>query len=145
MRLDISNLNNYRLPIIYTCDGRGLSPEIKISEVPPRGKSLVLTIDDPDAPSGTYDHWTVWNIPPSTNTIASGEIPSGAVVGLSSANTNKYVPPCPPSGEHRYIFKVYALDTTLDLPAASEKTAVLAAITGHIVDQAQLVTYYSRK
>lgn len=132
------------LPSLYTCDGTGINPSLTITDVPVAAQSIVLIVDDPDAPGETFDHWVVWNIPPSMETIGEGEIPSG-VVGKNSGGGNAYYPPCPPSGEHRYTFKLYALDTTLALSPGSTKADVERAIENHILDSAELIGRYSRQ
>jgi Raf kinase inhibitor-like YbhB/YbcL family protein len=104
---------------------------------------MVLIMDDPDAPAGTFDHWVIWNIPPTVVDIQAEETPSG-IVGKNSSDTNDYFPPCPPSGEHRYFFNVYALDVLLDLPSSSRGSAVKQAMEGHILDSGELVGLYRR-
>jgi Raf kinase inhibitor-like YbhB/YbcL family protein len=102
-----------------------------------------LVLDDPDAPSGTFDHWVVWNIPPSKTEI--GEDDSLGTVGLNSDGENCYTGPCPPRGKpHRYFFKVYALDTKLDLTANSSKHDLEAALKGHVLAEGKLMGLYSR-
>ena len=133
-----------RIPARFTCDGEDVSPPLHIDELPPGLVTLVLTMDDPDAPAGTWDHWVAYDIDPLA------EIPE-AVGSLGVSGTNSwgrtgYGGPCPPRGTHRYRFTVYALDTTLDLPAGSpDKAALLEAMEGHILDEGQLVGTYERK
>ncbi len=105
----------------YTCDGENINPPLQISEVPEEAKSLALVVDDPDAPMGTFDHWVMWNISPETTTIEEAKVPEGAVQGKNNFGNNSYGGPCPPSGTHHYHFKVYALDTQLELDPSSEK------------------------
>lgn len=136
--------HNESLPPDYTCDGKGMNPPLLWSGVPSAAQSLVLFFDDPDAPDITFDHWVVWNIDPSLTVIAQGETPSG-LVGKNSGGGNAYYPPCPPSGEHRYIFKLYALDTLLSLPAGSRKADVERAMEGHVLDSAELIGLYTRR
>jgi len=144
---------NGTIPAKYTCDGdRKLSPPLTFSGVPEGTKSLVLIMDDPDVPKalrpdGVFDHWTVFNLPPETR-----EIPEGANIGtagLNGAGTEGYTGPCPPPqyepSEHRYIFKLYALDSLLALPAGATKQEVLAALVSHLLASAELVGRYSRK
>jgi len=135
------------IPSRYTCDGENTSPPLEIIGVPAEAKSLVLIMDDPDAvkPAGkVWDHWIVFNIPPSTSIIKEGEEPPG-VPGLGTGGNKGYSGPCPPDGEHRYFFKVYALDIELDLPAGAVKQDILAAMDGHILAEAELVGLYNRK
>lgn len=136
--------HNGSLPPDYTCDGKGANPPLLWSGVPSAAQSLVLFFDDPDAPRETFDHWVVWNIDPSLTAIAEGETPSG-VVGKNSGGGNAYYPPCPPSGEHRYVFKLFVLDTLLSLPAGSKKADVKYAMDGHVLDSAELLGRYTRK
>ena len=135
--------NNVQIPSEFTCDGDDLSPPLSINEVPSNAKSLVLINDDPDAPVGTWDHWVVFNIPPSTRQIAKGTEPDGTA-GKNSWGRTGYGGPCPPSGTHRYLFKLYALDTTLNLPESSTKKELERAMQGHIIGQAQLMGTYKR-
>src|SRR3989338_10824520 len=103
------------MPAIYTCEGRNINPPLRFGNVPSTAVSLALIVDDPDAPMGTWVHWTMWNIDPAITEIGENSVPAGAVQGLTSSNKNAYGGPCPPSGTHRYFFKLYALDTLLDL------------------------------
>jgi Raf kinase inhibitor-like YbhB/YbcL family protein len=128
------------MPSEYTCDGADKIPPLEISDIPQETKSLAVVMDDPDAPMGTWDHWIVWNIPP-TNKI--DKQPQG-VGGKNSWGRLDYGGPCPPSGTHRYFFKVYALDTMLDLPEGSAKSALMQAMEGHIIAQAELMGKYQR-
>jgi Raf kinase inhibitor-like YbhB/YbcL family protein len=136
--------NTGTIPTEYTADGRDVNPPLAFSGVPAGAKSLVLIMDDPDAPVGTWDHWIVWNIPPDTREIAAGSMPAGAVRGANGWGRSDYGGPSPPSGTHRYFFKLYALDTTLDLKAGAKKAAVEQAMEGHILTKAELVGVYSR-
>ena len=135
------------IPAKYTCDGENINPPLEISQVPDEAKSLVLIMDDPDAvkPAGkVWDHWIVYNIPPSVSVINEGEEPAGTH-GKGTGGNSDYYGPCPPDGEHRYFFKVYALDIELDLPAGATKQEVLTAMTDHILAEAELVGLYNRK
>jgi Raf kinase inhibitor-like YbhB/YbcL family protein len=105
---------------------------------------LALIVDDPDAPSGTFVHWLVWNIDPQTKSIAANTIPAGAKQGTTSAGKTGYVAPCPPSGSHHYIFKLYALDTMLDLTPNAGKDNLEQAMQGHTLDSAELISLYKR-
>jgi len=132
------------IPSAYTCDGRDVSPPLEVTDVPPGTASLALVMDDPDAPGGTFDHWIVWNIPPETRVFPEGTEPSG-VQGRTDFGKLGYGGPCPPSGVHRYMFRLYALDTKLDLPEGSRKADVLKAMQGHVLAEALLQGNYSRK
>jgi Raf kinase inhibitor-like YbhB/YbcL family protein len=133
---------NKLIPSKYTCDGDDVNPPLHIEGIPEKTKSLVLTVDDPDAPMGTWDHWTVWNIPP-TNKIKENSVPG--TEGTNTSGKHSYGGPCPPSGTHRYFFKVYALDTKLDLNPNSRKKDVEKAMKDHILAKGELVGLYSRK
>lgn len=135
---------NSTIPSKFTCDGEGLSPELIISGVPAEAKSLVLIVDDPDAPGGDFVHWLVWGIGPSTGVIKEGEAPENAIQGTNSAGSNKYLDPCPPSGVHRYFFKLYALDTKIKLADTAGKEDLEGAMTDHTLSQAQLIGLYTR-
>ena len=135
--------NNGMMPSEFTCDGSDLSPQLIISEIPPNAKSLVLIMDDPDAPVGTWDHWVVFNIPTSTKEISKGTEPKGTA-GRNSWGRTGYGGPCPPSGTHRYFFKLYALDTELNLPEGTTKKDLERAMQGRILAQAQLMGTYKR-
>src|SRR5438034_3255667 len=115
------------IPSKFTCDGGDTSPPLQIAEVRSEAKSLVLIADDPDAPSGLFTHWAVWNISPQTNSIAEGNPPKG-VQGTNDFGRSGYGGPCPPSGTHRYYFKIFALDRELDLPAGTKRSQLDAAI-----------------
>ncbi len=132
------------IPSKFTCDGGDTSPPLQIAEVPSGAKSLVLVADDPDAPSGVFTHWLVWNIPPQTNSIAEGSGPKG-VHGTNDFGKSGYGSPCPPSGAHRYYFRVFALDRELALPAGAKRNQVDAAMKGHVIAQGELVGRYARK
>jgi Raf kinase inhibitor-like YbhB/YbcL family protein len=136
--------NNGTIPSECTCDGKGLSPELIISDVPSNAKSLVLIMDDPDAPVGTWDHWVVFNIGISTNKIPKGTEPKG-IGGKNSWGRTGYGGPCPPSGTHRYFFRLYALDAMLSLPEGSAKKDIEKAMHGHIAAKAELMGTYRRK
>lgn len=133
------------IPERYSCDGRDINPALLIDAVPDGAKSLALIMDDPDAPMGTWVHWVVWNIPAQTGEIKESSLPAGAVQGLNSWKRNSYGGPCPPSGTHRYFFKLYALDTVLNLAASSTKADLEHAMQGHIIARGELLGTYQRK
>lgn len=134
------------IPERYTCNGRDINPPLHIDAVPGAAKSLALIVDDPDAPGGIWVHWVAWNIPPQTREIKENSPPAaGAVQGLSDWKRNRYGGPCPPSGTHRYFFKLYALDTTLNLAPASSKADLEQAMQGHILAKGELIGIYRRK
>ncbi len=130
------------IPKKYTCDGQDINPPLTIEAAPKETKTLVLIVDDPDAPSGTFDHWIVWNIPPSDGKIGENTVPG--TEGMNGARQMGYFGPCPPSGTHRYFFKVYALDTELSLRVGAKKKDVEKAMQGHILAKGELMALYSR-
>ncbi len=134
--------HNRLIPIKYTCDGDDINPALTIEGNPKEAKSLVLLVDDPDAPSGTFDHCVVWNIPPSTNKINENSVPG--TEGLNGARQEGYMGPCPPFGTHRYFFKIYALDTELRLSNKSKKVDVEKAMKEHILTKDELIGLYRR-
>lgn len=140
------------IPSQFTCDGSQMSPQLTISAVPETAKSLVLIMADPDVPKqlkpdGIFDHWILFNIPPSTVTIPEGG--TAGVAGANGAGKNAYAGPCPPPqyepSEHRYVFALFALDTMLPLQAGASKADVLAAMEGHVISETQLTGLYKRK
>jgi len=136
--------HNGYIPAKYTCDGEDIAPILKVSEIPTNAKTLVLIVDDSDAPSGDFVHWLVWNLPANISEIDASNLPSSAVQGVNDFGRNTYGGPCPPSGVHHYQFKLYALDSELNLPASAKKADLVKAMDGHIVAQALLVGLYSR-
>jgi hypothetical protein len=134
--------NNQKLPERYTCDGAKVNPPLTFEGIPSETKSLVLIFDDPDAPSGDFVHWLLWNIKPDTYSINEHSVPSGAVQGLNGYSRYAYGEPCPPSGSHHYTFKLYALDTVLSIPNSSTKADLLVAMEHHILAQASLIGIY---
>lgn len=135
---------NQLIPQKYTCDGEDINPPLKISDVPPNSKSLVLIVADPDAPRKTFIHWTLWNISPETQEIPENSIPEGAVQGMTDFGRSGYGGPCPPSGTHRYFFKLYSLDRNLDLNSGAKIDELERAMESHILDKVELVGLYHR-
>ena len=135
------------IPEEYTCDGENMNPPLEIHDVPAGAKSLALIMDDPDAPSGEFVHWLLWNIPPAEKEIDPGKsLPLNGVCGVTSAGKPGYTGPCPPAGEeHRYFFKLYALHSELDLFCNAKKADLEKAMDGHIIEKAELVGLYRRK
>lgn len=138
------------IPSKYTCDGKNISPPLKWAGATPAAKSFALISDDPDAPMGTWVHWVMWNIPANVNELAENiptdkDLPNGSKQGITDFRRYGYGGPCPPSGTHRYYFKLYALDTMLDLPANTTKADLLNAMKGHILAEGQLMAKYKRQ
>jgi hypothetical protein len=141
--------NGSSIPSKYTCDGSDVSPQLSWSGAPAGTKSFALISDDPDAPVGTWVHWVMWNIPAGATSLKEGLEKSAALAdgtkqGISDFKRPGYGGPCPPSGTHRYLFKLYALDTTLDLVENTNKAKLEAAMKGHMLGQATLMGTYSR-
>lgn len=136
-------VNMGKIPDRYTCKGEDISPPLQIGNLPEGTESLVLIVDDPDAPMGTWVHWVLFNIEP-TNKIGEDSVPKGAEEGSNDFGRTSWGGPCPPSGEHRYFFKLYALDSELDLSPGASKGDVLDAMKGHVIEKAELVGLFSR-
>lgn len=132
------------IPSKFTCDVSDTSPPLQIAGVPSGAKSLVLIVDDPDAPGGLFTHWLAWNIPPQTGSIAEGSAPKG-VQGANDFGKSGYRGPCPPPGTHRYSFKIFALDRELELRSGAKRSQVDAAMKGHVIAQGELIGRYARK
>lgn len=132
------------IPARFTADGANISPELRIAGVSGGAKSLALIMDDPDAPRGTWVHWVLWNIPPGTIVIPEGSEPQTSVGGRNSWGRTGYGGPSPPSGTHRYFFKLYALDDVIDLPRGADAAELERAMVGHILGEAQLMGTYTR-
>jgi len=136
----------------YTCDGENVNMPLSWDAVPAGAESFALIMDDPDIPDSVkkslgmevFVHWVLWNIPASTAGIEENSVPTGASQGLNSSGSNKYTGPCPPDREHRYFFKLYALDAKLDLPASTNKEDLLRAMDGHVLEETELVGLYER-
>lgn len=137
-----------KIPRKYTCQGTDINPPLQISDLPPKTKSLALIVDDPDVPPNVrkdrmWVHWVVYNIDPNLSTIPEG-IPSIGVMGKNTGGENRYMGPCPPDREHRYFFKLYALDKKLDLNEGASKEELLKAMEGHILGQTELMGRYEK-
>jgi len=136
--------NNAMIPTQYTCDGGNTNPAFEIHGVPPGAKSLAFIMDDPDAPNGTFVHWVMFGMPPTTTLISTHSVPPNTREGLNGTGKSGYIGPCPPSGTHHYFFKLYALDTDLDFGKAPMKADLEHAMEGHIITQAELIGLYKR-
>jgi Raf kinase inhibitor-like YbhB/YbcL family protein len=132
------------IPPKFTCDGGDTSPPLKIEGMPAEAKALVLIVDDPDAPGGLFTHWLVWNVDPKTSTFAEGSAPAGTQ-GKNDFGKTGYGGPCPPSGTHRYYFKIFAVDQQLNLAAGAKRKELDSAMKGHVLAQGQLMGKYARK
>ncbi len=141
------------IPPKYTCEGSNISPPLDLVtsklSISDNG-SIALICDDPDAPGGTWIHWVIFNLPPEISSLPEmvmprEELENGALQGSNSWGNIGYSGPCPPSGTHRYYFKVYALDVKLNLSSGVTKEEVLRAMEGHILDEGQLMGTYTRR
>ena len=137
------------IPAAYSCMGKGISPPLAWSGAPSGTRSFALIVDDPDAPAGTFVHWVIYNIPGSSSGLpesvsAAAALPDGTLQGANSARRTGYVAPCPPSGTHRYFFKLYALDAVLDLASGANKEALLKAMQGHVLAQRELMGTFTK-
>lgn len=129
------------MPVKYSCKGENINPPLHIRNLPADAVCLAIIVEDPDAPSGVFDHWVIWNIPPAD------EIPEKLDMGVSGNNgkgKTGYIGPCPPSGTHRYEFKVYALDAWLDLPVGTNKKTLLDNMKDHMLAAGELVGIFSK-
>ena len=134
-----------RVPVKYTCQGPNISPPLEFKDVPAEAKSLVLMVEDPDATAKPWVHWLVFNIPPTAKGFEESAIAPGSIQGLCNGNTFGYEGPCPPVNEHTYLFKLYALDKKLNIPAESDRKVVLKEIEGHIITEAVLHGLYKKE
>jgi len=137
--------NNGTIPSKYTCDGANVTPPLFLEHVPAGAKSLALIVDDPDAPAGIWVHWVLWNIHPETKEITENSVPKGAQQGMNDFRKQAYSGPCPPSGTHRYVFKIYALDTIFNMSPDATKADLEKAMKGHIIEQAYVTGLYKRR
>lgn len=128
----------------FTCQGENINPKLVFGDVPSNAASLVLIMDDPDAPMGTWIHWVVFNIPADVREINEDSVPEDATQGMNSWPKNSYGGPCPLSGTHRYFFKLYALDKMLELDDTATKKDVENAMDDHIIEKAQLIGLYKK-
>jgi Raf kinase inhibitor-like YbhB/YbcL family protein len=138
------------IPVEYTCDSANVSPELHIGKVPRETESIALICEDPDAPKGLFTHWILFNIPPEVKDLPKGvptapELNNGARQGKNDAGKIGYTGPCPPSGMHRYFFRLFALDTKLDLPPGIDRQQFMEAIRGHILAEGEIMTTYARE
>lgn len=131
------------IPERYTCDGENINPELNWSNLPENTRSIALIVEDPDAPKGVFVHWLVWNIPTVSGIQANS---SPGEEGSNSWNSKEYAGPCPPVGEkHRYIFRLFALDSTLNMDPESKKEGLMEAMRNHVLGEGHLMGYYQRK
>jgi Raf kinase inhibitor-like YbhB/YbcL family protein len=137
--------DNEPIPAKYSCEGEDVNPELVIENVPAGTKSLALVVEDPDAPNGLWVHWMVWNINPNIHVMVEHAEPRESVIGKNSWGHNRYGGPCPPSGTHRYQFRLWALDATLDLPGTAGREELFEAMDPHVIAEAVLTGLYAKK
>ena len=128
------------IPAAHTCDGADTPPPLGWSGVPAGAQALALIVDDPDAPRGTWLHWTVWNLP-----VAPGALPGAGVEGVNDFGNVGWGGPCPPSGTHRYVFRLFALDAPLALAEGASRAELEGAMKGHVLARAELMGTYRRR
>lgn len=134
---------NGKIPKKYTCDGENINPSLEIMDIPEKTKSLALIVDDPDAPSGTFTHWILWNIS-LTNKIEENSEPG--IQGTNDFNIKEYKGPCPPTGDdHRYYFKLYALDKELSIEEGAEREKVIAELEDHVIESCNTMGRYKKE
>lgn len=138
------------IPPQYACDGQDISPPLSWESVPEGTRSIALIADDPDAPRGTFVHWVLYDLPANTrelpeNTPRDKTLPNGAKQGVNSTGRTGYMGPCPPSGTHRYFFKIYAMDAPTNLPPGKSKADLLKTMEGHILAQGQIMGTYRKR
>lgn len=133
------------IPRQYSCKGQNVNPPLNIFNVPSAAQSLALIMHDPDAPSGDFLHWLIWDIPPATESIAVNDVPVGAVQGRNGSGQTGYIGPCPPrdTGTHRYIFDFYAINTSINLPSGATRDELEAAMKDHIIEKSTLIGVFT--
>ncbi len=137
------------IPAVHGCDGADASPPLAWRDVPDAAQALALIVDDLDAPRGSWLHWAIWNLPPRPDRLAGGVPPDEEPAGRARQGVNDFGKPgwggpCPPSGTHRYVFRLYALDAPLALAAGAARAELEAALQGHVLAQAELIGTYRR-
>lgn len=135
---------NGAIPSKFTCDGDDCNPPLSIDMVPAEAQALALIMDDPDAPGGNWVHWLLWDLNPNTGHIAENSLPREAIKGKNSWGRNAYGGPCPPSGIHRYVFRLFALAEPLRLPEGADRNELDRALKGKVLSQCELVGTYRR-
>lgn len=136
--------NEGAIPVKYTCDSENISPPLRIDDIPQVTQSLVLIVDDPDAPNGTFTHWIVWNIDPTVTEVAENAVPTNGVEGMNDSGKSGYMGPCPPGGTHRYFFYLYALDQLFELEPLTTVDELRRAMEGHIIEESVHMGTYAR-
>lgn len=144
MQITSTNFDNLDpLPSQFSRDGDNINPALTFSEIPEAAETLALIVEDPDAPNGVFTHWILYNMLPGTLQITEGELPLSGEQGLNDWGEQAYGGPQPPSGTHRYFFRLYALDTTIDTPEPLNREAFYTAIQDHTIDHAEIISTFS--
>ncbi len=128
-----------QIPAQFTCKGENVNPPLRLDGIPAEAKTLAMVVEDPDAPGGLFTHWLVWNMPASTRRVQENTVTPGATQGGNDFGHVAYGGPCPPSGTHRYYFRVLALDSSIDLPSGAKRAAFDKAIAGHVIARGELM------
>lgn len=136
--------DNGYLSAEFSCEGANSRPPLEVIDLPKGTQSIAIIVDDPDAPSGLFTHWIIWNIPATKSQLEKGQLPQGAIEGKNDFQNIGYGGPCPPHGEHRYNFEAYALDSTLDLPQGASYQELEAAMKGHVLETSSIVGRYRK-
>ncbi len=137
--------SNNLIPSKYTCDGENFNPPLAFFQVPANAQSLALIVEDIDSPSKIFTHWLIYNMSPSTIQILENQVPQNSMQGKTDFGQVGYGGPCPPGGMHRYFFKLYALDTVLNLPEGASKEEVQEAMKNHVLESAEIIGLYKRQ
>ncbi|MDQ6861240.1 MAG: YbhB/YbcL family Raf kinase inhibitor-like protein [Verrucomicrobiota bacterium] len=137
--------NGAIIPEQFTCKGANVNPALYFHGIPLEAKALALIVEDPDAPSGLFTHWIVWNIDPTINHVGEKSVPAGAAQGTNDFGNLGYGGPCPPSGTHRYIFRLFALDAPLDLKPGARRAALNQALTGHVLARSEMTARFTAR
>ena len=145
MKITTDFEHNGSIPSKYTCDGEDIAPVLNISNVPVNTKELVLIVDDPDCPIGTWVHWLLYNLPADTKVIDNNNLPQGTLEGFTDFKRLGWGGPCPPNGVHRYFFKLYALSEKLNLKEGAKKSEIEKAMRDKIIEKTELIGLYKRK
>lgn len=136
--------HNHDIPVKYTCQGADVSPPLTIKDAPSNTLSFVLTVTDPDAPGKTWIHWVVYNIDPSITEIVEATVPDGGVEGINDFGSMEYGGPCPPSGKHRYVFTIYALDSMLEFDEGAGFEEIMDFVEKHSIGESSLIGLYQK-
>ncbi len=139
----LSFIHKAKIPTRYTCEGKDVNPPLRIYNIPEETESLALVVVDPDASSGNFTHWVVWNIDPDTESIGEGRLPKGAIEGVNDFGNRRYNGPCPGNAKHRYFFTIYALDSELDIPEHSTYEDLIDELEDNTIAQVGLVGIFN--